>query len=63
MAGHPESLDRVKKGFRDGQITKDEFKKALRIYQKSVDEMKSDARDIGEFSLRWPPYAPYHYPL
>ena len=34
-ADHPESLDRVKKGFRNGQITKDEFKKH-RGYTKRV---------------------------
>ena len=44
-AGHPESLDAVKTGFRNGLVTKDEYESTLRAYQKQVDEMKSEARD------------------
>ena len=38
----------VTKGFRSGHITKDEYANTLRAYQKSVDEMKSGARDKAE---------------
>ena len=44
-AGLPESLDKVKKGFIGGVVTKKEYESTLRAYQKSVDEMKSDTRD------------------
>ena len=44
-AGHPKSLGSVKEGFTMGIVTKDEFEQTLRAYQKSADEMKSEARD------------------
>ena len=44
-AGHTESLDKVKIGFMDRDVTKEEYESTLRAYQKSVDEMKSEARD------------------
>ena len=44
-AGFKLSLDSVKEGFMKGLITKEEYTKTLRAYQKSQDEMKSEARD------------------
>ena len=44
-AGFKLSLENVKRGFMHGYVTKDEYANALREYQKSQDEMKSDARD------------------
>ena len=44
-AGDKDSLDAVKAGFIDGTITKDEYEKTLRAYQKIQDDMKSDDRD------------------
>ena len=44
-AGHEESLDRVKKGFIHGIVTKDEYANTLRAYQERHDEMKSEDRD------------------
>ena len=44
-AGLKESLDMVKRGYMDGFVTKEEYANTLREYQKSQDEMKSDARD------------------
>ena len=44
-AGSKLSLDVVKKGYTEGLVTKDEYANTLRAYQKSQDEMKSDARD------------------
>jgi TPR repeat protein len=43
--GDKDSLDRVKKGFMQGIVTKDEFANTLRVNQKIRDEMKSDTRD------------------
>jgi TPR repeat protein len=43
-AGYEKSLDGVKGGFMDGHVTKEEYESTLREYQKSQDEMKSDAR-------------------
>ena len=44
-AGCKESLDVVKGGYTVGIVTKDEYANTLRAYQKSQDEMKSEARD------------------
>ena len=44
-AGGGNSLENVKQGYMDGNITKGEYANTLRAYQKSQDEMKSDARD------------------
>ena len=40
----------VKEGYTAGyvNVTKDEYANTLRAYQKSVDEMKSEARDKAE---------------
>ena len=43
-AGCKDSLDSVKKGYMAGHVTKEEYANTLREYQKSQDEMKSDAR-------------------
>ena len=43
--GDKESLDTVKEGYVAGHVTKDQYANTLREYQKSQDEMKSDARD------------------
>ena len=47
-AGHKQSLDAVKEGYKHGHITKDEYANTLRAHQKSHDEMKSEARDKAE---------------
>jgi hypothetical protein len=44
-AGYTKSLDLVKHGFMNGHVTKEEYAKTLREYQKSQDEAKSDMRD------------------
>ena len=44
-AGSKPSLDDIKEGYIAGYVTKDEYANTLRAYQKSVDEMKSEARD------------------
>ena len=44
-AGLKKSLDMVKVGYMAGYVTKDEYANTLREYQKSQDEMKSEARD------------------
>jgi hypothetical protein len=44
-AGYRKSLDGVKGGYMAGHVTKDEYTNTLREYQKSQDEMKSEARD------------------
>ena len=44
-AGEEGSLDMIKVGFRSGYVMKDEYENTLRAYQKSQDEMKSEARD------------------
>ena len=44
-AGYKDSLDPVKQEYMHGQVTKEEYANTLREYQKSQDEMKSDARD------------------
>ena len=44
-AGHNNAIDLVKDGYMNGHVTKDQYADSLREYQKSQDEMKSDARD------------------
>ena len=52
-AGEKFSLDNVKKGFMNGYVTKEEYANTLREYQKSQDEMKSEARDKALAWLSW----------
>ena len=42
---YQQTLDNVEKGFMHGYVTKDQYANTLREYQKSQDEMKSEARD------------------
>ena len=44
-AGDNDSLDKVKTGFVAGHVAKDDYASTLRAYQKSRDEMRSEARD------------------
>ena len=44
-AGDKLSSDMVKEGYMAGIVTKEEYANTLRAYQKSQDEMKSEARD------------------
>ena len=44
-AGSKESLDEVKRGYKAGLVTKDEYANALRAHHERQKEMKSDARD------------------
>ena len=44
-AGDKMSLENVRQGFMKGDVTKEEYANTLREYQKSRDNMKSDARD------------------
>jgi len=50
-AGKKGALDKVKIGFRNGLVTKDEYESTLRAHQQRLDEMKSDARDSAAVSL------------
>ena len=45
-AGDPPSLDKVKKGFTEGHVTKDEYESTLRAYHERQTEMKSDMREL-----------------
>ena len=47
-AGCKMSLDAVKKGYKCGIVTKDEYANTLRACQQRHDEMKSDDRDKAE---------------
>jgi len=44
-AGYKESLDQVKRGFKKGLVTKDEYASTLRAHHERLDEMKSDERE------------------
>ena len=43
--GHSKSLKKIQRLYSDGHVPKDEYTKALRSYQESLDEIKSDQRD------------------
>ena len=47
-----DSLNMVKKGFKRGLVTKEEYANTLRAYQKIQDEMKSDERDKAASEMR-----------
>ena len=52
-AGDNESLDKVKQGFMEGYVTKDDYAGTLRAYHESQTEMKSEARDkAADFQAR-----------
>ena len=44
-AGDKDSLDKVKEGFTEGFVTKEEYANSLRAHQQQHDEMKSNDRD------------------
>ena len=48
------SFDAVKGGYKNGYVTKEEYANTLRSYQKSQEEMKSNARDkaLANFNNR-----------
>ena len=46
-AGYNKSLDKVKLGFMDGLVSKDEYEQTLRAYHERQAEMKSEARDAA----------------
>ena len=52
-AGHTESLDAVKIGFRNGSVTKDEYAGTMRAYHERQTEMKSDMRADSIAFLEW----------
>ena len=52
-AGFKPSLDKVKKGFMMGCVTKIEYANTLRAYQNMQDEMKSEDRDKAAAELPW----------
>eukprot|EP00956_Cyclotella_meneghiniana_P034655 scaffold107193_cov23-Cyclotella_meneghiniana.AAC.1 len=45
MCGDQDALNDIKEGFRSGHVPKEDFEKALRDYQASCDETKSEQRD------------------
>ena len=47
-AGYDDAMYQVKRGFMNGYVTKEDFEKTLRAYQKSLDEVKSEQRDKAE---------------
>ena len=53
-AGYRTSMEYVKKGFRSGHVTKDEYESTLRVYHELQTEMKSDMRaDAIAFHHEW----------
>ena len=46
--GNEHALQRIRDGFINGHVTKDEYETALRDYQAYMDEVKSVQRDRAE---------------
>lgn len=44
--GFKEALEIVKLGYKAGLVSKDDFAKTLRAYQRAQDEMRSETRDV-----------------
>jgi TPR repeat protein len=51
--GHDKALEKVKKGFQMGWVSKDDYETALRGHQAAVDATKSEQRE--EVEKRWCP--------
>ncbi len=49
--GYDDALEKVKKGFRRGVVSKDDYESALRGHQAAVDATKSEQRDAAAKSL------------
>ena len=43
--GHKDSVENIKRAFKGGVATKEQYTEALRGYQDAVEEMKSHDRD------------------
>ena len=52
-AGFKKSLDNVKDGYMEGDVTKDGYANTLRAYQERRNEMKSEDRDKAEVSRQY----------
>jgi hypothetical protein len=50
--GHDDSLDTLKKFFRMGIVSKQDFAAALRGHQAAVDATKSPQREVADAALR-----------
>jgi hypothetical protein len=50
--GDDDSLDALKKGYKEGYVSKEDFAAALRAHQAAVDATKSPQREEGEAFLR-----------
>ena len=50
-AGHDDSLKCIQVFFMDGEVTKDDFEKALRAHKEAADEMNSDQRKAAVAKL------------
>ena len=51
-AGYDKGLDRVKKGFRSGHVSKEDFEAALRGHQAAIDATKSEQREEAYASFK-----------
>ena len=47
MAGHDASLKKIRDGYSNGFVTKDDFEKALRSHKEATDEAKSEQREVA----------------
>ena len=45
MGGSKESLEKIQQLYIDGHVTKEDYTKALQVYQEYLGEIKSDQRD------------------
>jgi hypothetical protein len=52
-AGCKKSLNSVKIGYMQGEVTKEEYANTLRAYQKIQNETKSDARDEAQLFTKF----------
>jgi len=57
-AGHVQALDMIKRGFKNGIVTKEEYANTLRAHHESQKEMKSDERDKAGALIRVPGLIP-----
>ena len=51
--GHDNSLEAIKRGHRDGLVSKDDFASTLRAHKAAVDAMKSPQREAAEADVQY----------
>ena len=50
-SGFDDALERIREGYLEGYVTKNDFAKALRAHKEAQDEVRTDQRDAAAAAL------------